>query len=396
MVITMINANSLDLLNNTNYTPISDHSIAVECCHNLFNSVISISKFLLTNKCKYFFQSKYYYSSLYNLEKYKKFSRVIINFSSNNHNRIMKVHRAGIETLQKFYGKEKIANWMQLEEKTGMSLQLLDIDLLRPGKGGCCFGMSLEFLFHYLQLEKKGIDSFKAVKSISTLFSKGITKEALLIQIFYKSVGDANKNRFDPIMNELDGKLTDIGNEIKDLNEQRKLLYNKIKDAEKDAEKDLKLLDEKIKLINEKYAFLFQLHNDKLMRLKAKKISNEVIAEHIGIKIEKSCDSLTLKKEIEENILLEEIENFINKLPNGAYQGIISDDSDKPTHAVVFIKTDGEEQKNFIFDPNVGTLAIDKTQTALELFKVLDYDPDEELKIWFHKCSILNDFQIIP
>ncbi|HEV3270241.1 MAG TPA: hypothetical protein VGZ69_06305 [Candidatus Rhabdochlamydia sp.] len=342
-------------------------------CLAVFYQIISYCYKIVGSPTAHHYESLALYQSgkAKNLFTYLRFGKEIIDFCVNAPQQIKSPssihHVSEDQTLRSMYGDEDIDKWIEIITKDA-SPKLEELCSLKI-TDGCCLGMSLDFISHYLL----NVNSKKPLGSFFDRYQEGAPKEAQLAQIFYrtlhstKSLTEEKRERI-AIENHALGA-TELGT-----------IENLIKRASDEKSKN----------------YFISLKSDQMKRVStegSKDIVKMVLDRNLimtkPFKFTMDIDNaiIFVPQEIEELQDLE-FELIIDDLSAGIYY--VSSTSGNSGHSMAYIKT--EEGKHIIYDPNLAILAVNYNEAGARLWKIVKryIKEDENFTVSFSPCSLFS------
>jgi hypothetical protein len=308
--------------------PLEEYAPTIPFCDKKFKHVRLIAEYvsrtclaliyIIAAGSSWIFNAKtsHHYCSLAQLEfsrsikwsSYLDHGNEIIDFSVNC---LTHAHEPDLELFKMRFGAEEV-------DRIYKMLFPDDGEKMERKSRGCCWGMSMDFIASYLEQMEEGKTSLEAAQCIAPHFASGITDRAEVSQIFYPGCRMGRDDFF---------RRCDM-----------EALYQAL------GERDGVSLIRDVPFYNEVIHPILHLHSEKPV-------------VHVMDKFVEVGPTF---------------ENFIEDIPEGSYEITIYFKSwgKDVAHSIAFIKT--SEEKHVIFDPNVGTLAIDRDQSADRLEKVLN------------------------
>jgi|GEM_PF-5412774 len=285
---------------------------------------------------------------------YKRYGSEIVDFSenggarlndmiTNTHLKIWQKGRSGktlsereSQTLQFMYGPEIVDHW---NRNVGMQIHFQHLGLKR----GCCLGMSLDFISSYLREQKSGKSSLECIMAIAPRFAQGASEQAQMAQLSQEAwlepyVSDQSQiGQLNRWFRQEKDKVSQLPpkDRIEALQDLVREFYQKIACIAEDVPSvDMALLKDLTK------GFAFE-PEDAMYRFDISHPSDR--SEFLAFS------------------------DFVHNVEPGVFVVFLRD-KNLSGHAIVFIKT--EEGKDFIFDPNRATLAVDPAQSAIRLIEI--------------------------
>ena len=219
------------------------------------------------------------------------------------------------EELQDLYSKEEIDRWASLKTDKWYIDKAALLDLAkRPMTEGRCYGMSFDFIASYLEQMKSCDSSLAAIKHIASSFAKGASNRAECAQICQSAA--------------------------------RLYSYPNAWDHAASRSKGKE--------------FYWGLPNALVESM------DDLLAQGFDLTLNKSV----MQREDQDT------EDFFSGLFNGCHLVLLTDTFSDTAHAIALIKTDSGKQ--YIFDPNFGTLAVDPENFSLRCEQLIDWYEKEQ------------------
>ncbi len=327
-------------------------------CSALFYKIISAAYIL--GRTRYSNEMHRYYALRASDEKdkilavfhkwstYKRYGRDIVDFSenggarlneiiTNTHAKIWQKGRSGktvfekeLQTLQFLYGPEIVEQW---NSAVGMQIHFRHLEL----KKGCCLGMSLDFISSYLQEKKSGKSSLECIKAIAPRFAHGASEQAQMAQLSQEAF-------LEPFVSDQ--------SQIGQLN--RWYYQEKDKIAQLPPKERLEAQRDLIRAFYQKIALI----------AKEMPSVDKALLESLSKGFAFAPENAMFRFQIN---AFDSLNEFVRNVQFGVFVVFLRDQNLRG-HAIVYIKT--EEGKDFIFDPNTATLAIDPAQSADRLAEI--------------------------
>ncbi len=222
-----------------------------------------------------------------------------------------------LEDLQDLYGKEEIDRWASFKTDKWYIDKTAFFNLAkRPMSEGRCYGMSFDFIASYLEEMKSKDSSLEAIKHIASSFAKGASNRAECAQICQSAA------RLYSYPNAWDHA------------------------ASRSTGKE----------------FYWGLPNALVESM------DDLLAQGFDLTLNKSM----IKREDQDP------QDFFSELSNGCHLVLLTDTLSNAAHAIALIKTDSGKQ--YIFDPNFGTLAVDRENFSTRCEQLIDwYEKEQDL-----------------
>jgi hypothetical protein len=285
---------------------------------------------------------------------YQRYGDKVVDFASYTFTHIKDRLPEGtteLERIKHIYGADKIDSLCRMfpEELLG------NLARSQVVTGGCCFGMSVDFISAYLHQRQAGKNALESVKAIAPQFENGASDNAEICQIFYnafthiatsKQIAEAKEKGRIWLENERENLLA--RNELEPMTKEQIL------------EKVAQLKAEVLERVGEFRRQLFNEYHDTSFE-DITKIATivHIAASHPLI--------------IESNINEAQLEAAMRDLPAGAYEVSIAganvsgaEGARNWAHATVYIKT-GEGQ-DIVFDPNQATFVVKPDQSSAQVW----------------------------
>jgi hypothetical protein len=303
-------------------------------CLALIYKIVHVATWLFSAEVSHRYHSlaKYEFYRCGTLFDFIDYGGEIVDFSTNCFPRVkerLPKDVTELDRLRQIYGADKVDHlyreypWKHLVER-------------REITSGCCWGMSMDFISSYLQQLDEGMTPLEAVRHIAPHFVEGASDRAQLAHIFFPYSGPG-KNRED---------------------------FFRIVEEMAEANED-------------------QLEKSRLDFYKSTVVLNDAFHLHA----EES--SVHVMKNYDKSVAQAPFEDFVDGLPAGCYEMTIyfskGDLAKTKGHSIAWIKTD--EETNFIFDSNIGTLAVASDQSAARLWKILGKYVKKDNWILFTPCT---------
>lgn len=293
-----------------------------------------------------------------------------------------------IDELEKMYGS--LESWYQIGTPD-IPLNLKQLKRLDMGEG-VCFGMSLDFLSHYLQEIEHGKTPEEAIKAISYRYSEGAPDEAQIAHIFYHALEIGQT--LHEIKLETDRKIDKYQRDMALwLKEEQEKVQAQIGHANFDVQNAMKNVllqsNEKFKEFEKQVLTKFLKESVSLILKR-----EDLIAQRMGLACNKT-NAFFLKANEREHFE-NDFHGFVHNLPNGSYKVGLHRGKGFVGHAVIFIKTDEEW---FIFDPNFGTQHCLTANDLWKLTEISDWekalDPENVENIEGFCSLVFSSFDLI-
>jgi len=317
------------------YTDFSTHLL----CMVAYN-IASYSSFLFSKKAHQFFENKsfYHHVAAEKILTYIYSSHNLIDFSINVREPEWKELFSNEEsTLTNLVGTKTIDLWLKRSE-VAADINKKDLKLTVAHQ---CFGMMLTFNRDYLQETQVGKAPFDAIKAISHKYRNGAPNEAILAQIFFRTIKE--KARSAP----LTIQKADLAKEERKKSLNRELTYME------EAELLYPILDG---------------WRAELQQLVMKELGIESDgAPYFGLYNLKDSP-------------IEKLKSLLDEYPDGVYGVELLNCKNASAHALSLIKAG---TLNFLFDSTTGIFRFDNNEEIAELFykissRILTKGPDDD------------------
>lgn len=297
--------------------------------------------------------SKFQTKSLYSFIQFNRsvqylvYGEHLIDFSVNLGMQNLEKRGETIQWLKDRFGMtDEGINW---QPQVG---QIIDASRLKSDMNeGTCNGVSTHFIRSYLKAIEAGYSHIDAIKKIAPLYAHGAPDSAYLTQMFYKAIN------FEHVKKIIDDEEQKYEQALKETSPVHSIA-NLEAFLESAKEHGIDQAYELLK-VQKKYpigdAYANKLHQIALdISLRASNM--------MGLRVTSTPFKLS-----GEQVALEDLE----ALPNGIYQVHILSARKGEGHGISYIKS--ETGQDVIFDPNLGTLTMDRQMAAKILQSRIDF-----------------------
>ncbi len=353
-------------------------------CLALFYEILSLCSWVVSSAVSHHYASWASYQTnraVNQLGAYLSFGSEVVDFCINSSTRVKELlpnHTTENEALRNIYGDAAIDRWSQIGTAK-IPLDKARLSRREMASDGCCFGMSLDFISHYLTEVRSGKTPLQAVKAIAGRYVDGAPDEAQLAQTFYAALDTSSllateKAALEPNFNakndEVQSWLKAEQHRIKGLGHRE--MPEQLTNLQDQLAKKMQNL--RTETIRDTFT----------IRAQVEEMQDEIMVNTFGCT--SHMVSIYVCEEPNEDAFLE-FEKIVNTLPHGTYHVGLSPDT-HAGHAIVYIKTGTGE--HFIHEPNFATLAIDPAASAARLWKIATdfYLKSGICSICFSACSL--------
>lgn len=315
------------------------------------------------------------------LSSYYKFGEALIDFSYNGCI-IASPSDTEQNALRARYGSNEIDQWLQI----GTEETPLRLEKLKRKEGGLCLGMTLDFIKQYLQQIQHALSPMEAIREISSLYITGASDKAQLAQIFYFALDSTHaiEKECAQLSAFMENQQADA---LRCLDEQQKQIFAIKPSALTFGNQTNQILEKLTQLKTQYNERLNKLQSDAISRrlLAMARIEaqcNEILANQLGLQVSPARiyahEGISAKYDVD-------FSQFLEDLPNDCYAGVFR--SKGCAHAVALIKA--SDNQYFLFEPNVGTLALRKDESAEKLWNIgKSYLKNGLCSISFSSCRL--------
>jgi len=351
-------------------------------CIGIFYKIISSCSWIFSQSTSHHFNSLsiYHFSrAVTEPSAFLRHGSRVVDFATNITTRVKEIDGENeIDALKRMYGNETIALWSEIGNQE-IPLNQSKLTRLEMVDDGCCYGMSLDFISHYLKKIKEGKMPMEAVKAIAPRYVEGAPDEAQLLQIFSSALDLSKIEK--AYQKTLEPKLDAFRRETKKwFREEREKIFKLTPDINGEehrnrmANHQAELAQRMKNLKNGRVAGFTEMSSDKA---KIAFQRNKIGAEKVGLSTQ--LVGLCTIEEAESQAMGPNFQHFVDQLPQGVYHVSLSP-NEKVGHSIVFINTG---DLCFIHEPNYATLALSKEEAAKELWNI-----GKELYLTNDLCSM--------
>jgi hypothetical protein len=338
-------------------------------CVSIFYQVLSVCSWAFSQ------YSYEYYAALASYQRlcaecywlaYTKFGKDLVDFCLNTPSHLP-ICENGIEALKTLYG-QTIEHW----SKIGTFDIPLKQDLLQPkevAQDGCCAGISLDAIVHYLHDIECGLTFDTAIRNLCGRYSNGAPSSAEVAQIFLEALQSDDK---ETVLGEIK---QDFLRKLSDLYEKTLRAMEATSD---ETRKSILWINYKIKLLQLREQCYSELVTS-AAHFGFQKL--RLIAEKMGLSLQIQDQFLHAKSKASSS----ELDLLIRNLPIGVY--FISLRSHEGTHAIAYFKID--EKTHFALEPNFGIVKSQDSSVDLLRGRISENCPEKSVYlVSFYRCAL--------